>query len=101
MQRSLFLGFIKLHILHHADEGKVYGFELLRELSSHGYTLSPGTLYPILHRMLREGYLSRATEKTNGKLRKCYYITPDGQLALKEGREKARELLGEIDNTAD
>ena len=50
MIRDFFLGFVKIHILHHAAEGAVYGAAITAELRRHGYDLSPGTLYPILHR---------------------------------------------------
>ncbi|MEE8392587.1 MAG: helix-turn-helix transcriptional regulator, partial [Anaerolineae bacterium] len=49
MLRELFLGFIKIHILHHAGQEPVYGLWLIEELAHHGYTVSPGTLYPTLH----------------------------------------------------
>jgi DNA-binding PadR family transcriptional regulator len=44
-------GFIRLHILHHAVEGEIYGQWIIEELARHGYKLSPGTLYPMLHAM--------------------------------------------------
>jgi DNA-binding PadR family transcriptional regulator len=59
MLRQFFLGFIKLHILHHADEEPVYGLALIAEPRRHGYELSPGTLYPVLHQLERAGYLRR------------------------------------------
>lgn len=51
MIRDFFLGFVKIHILHHAEQEPVYGLALIEELRRHGYTLSPGTLYPILHQL--------------------------------------------------
>src|SRR5579864_4844765 len=59
--REFLLAFWKVHILYHADEQGVYGQWMLEELHHHGYRLSPGTLYPILARMARRGWL-RATE---------------------------------------
>ena len=47
--RNFFLGFIRLHILYHATQEQVFGLDLIRELARHGYSLSPGTLYPMLH----------------------------------------------------
>ncbi len=49
LQREILLGFWKVHILHHATEGPVVGQWMLTELRRHGYEVSPGTLYPILH----------------------------------------------------
>ncbi|NMC01995.1 MAG: PadR family transcriptional regulator, partial [Chloroflexi bacterium] len=50
LSRELFLGFVKAHILYHAGREAVYGLWLIEELARHGYELSPGTLYPILHK---------------------------------------------------
>jgi hypothetical protein len=51
--RDLYSGFIRLHILHHAVEGPVFGLEMAEELARHGYRISLGTLYPLLHGMER------------------------------------------------
>jgi hypothetical protein len=59
--REFLLAFWKIHILHHAAEQGVYGHWMLEELRRHGYRLSPGTLYPLLARMARRGWL-RSTE---------------------------------------
>ncbi len=95
--RDLFLGFVKLHILHHAGREAVYGLGLIEELGRHGYRLSPGTLYPILHGLEQEGMLACETRVVAGKLRKYYRLTTTGRMALREGRKKARELMKEIE----
>ena len=94
---GLFLGFVKLHILHHAGNEPVYGLWLIEELGRHGYRLSPGTLYPILHGLLEEHLLTCETRVVEGKARKYYRLTSAGRAALKEGKNKARELMGELD----
>jgi PadR family transcriptional regulator, regulatory protein PadR len=96
MIRDFFLGFIKLHILYHAAEAPVFGLDLIRELGSHGYDLSPGTLYPLLHKLERDGYLKAEQKVVGGKVRKYYTATRKGKTALAEARTKARELLDEI-----
>lgn len=101
MIRDLFLGFIKLHILYHATRESVFGLDLIRELERHGYSLSPGTLYPVLHALEREGYLVSQKEVVNGKVRKYYTATQEGKAALTEATVKARELLAEIQENSD
>ena len=96
LSRDLFLGFIKLHILHHAVRGPVYGLWLIEELDRHGYRLSPGTLYPVLHNLEEDGLLIGEKQVVEGKVRKYYRLTPAGQEALVDGREKAEELLREL-----
>ena len=94
--RDLYSGLMRLHILHHAVEGPVFGLGMAEELARHGYRISPGTLYPLLHGLTRKGYL-RATERRNGKsLRKVYRATPLGRKALQAAKVKVRELIGEL-----
>jgi len=90
------LGFIKIHILHHAAAQPVYGQALIHELQHHGYELSPGTLYPILHELERAGYLTREDCVVSGRWRKYYTATDTGRAALAEARDKIRELVDEV-----
>jgi len=94
--QDLLSGFIRLHILHHAAECEVYGQWIIEELGRHGYTLSPGTVYPMLHAMERRGYLTRREEKVGRSARKLYRATPEGRRALALATEKMHELIGEI-----
>ncbi len=94
--RKLFLGFIQVHILYHASKGPVYGVYMIEELKRHGYEVSAGTIYPILHSMVDEGLLSVEKKIVNGKLRKYSTITPKGEKVLDEAREKAEELVREL-----
>ena len=96
MLRQFFLGFIKIHILHHAGEEPVYGLALIAELRRHGYELSPGTLYPVLHQLETAGHLRRLDRVVNGKVRKYYVLTSRGGQALDEARGKIAELMGEV-----
>lgn len=96
MLRDFFLGFIKIHILHHATQEPVYGVALIEELAHHGYEISPGTLYPILHQLEKAGYLMCEPQNVGGKIRKYYTMTDKGQEALIEARLKIRELVDEV-----
>ncbi|MEW6540830.1 MAG: PadR family transcriptional regulator [Bacillota bacterium] len=96
MIREFFLGFIKIHILYHAEQEPVYGAYLIQELAGHGYEISPGTLYPTLHQMERRGYLKKEERVVMGKTRKYYSITQTGKAALEEARGRIRELVGEV-----
>ena len=87
---------IRLHILHHAVEGPIFGLAMVEELGRHGYRISPGTLYPLLQGLEKRGYL-RSSEQRNGRsIRKVYRATPLGKKALKAVRVKVGELFGEI-----
>jgi DNA-binding PadR family transcriptional regulator len=94
--RDLYSGLIRLHILHHAEKESIFGLGMMEELARHGYRLSAGTLYPILHGLEAKGYL-RATKHQNGRrLRLMYRVTPAGRRALVAAKAKVRELFGEL-----
>ena len=96
MDREFFLGFIKIHILYHASKEPIFGVEIIEELARHGYNISPGTLYPTLHRMEKAGYLKSNSKVVEGKQRKYYRATAEGKLVLKKSGEKIRELVSEV-----
>lgn len=93
---DLFSGFIKLHVLHHASEQPVYGLWLIEELSEHGYKVSPGTLYPLLHSLEESDLLKSYNETIGGKIRRYYSITAKGRRQLKKAKDQLVELMGEI-----
>ena len=94
--RGVFLAFVRVHVLHHAAEGRIFGLAMIEELRRHGYTLSPGTLYPILHSMVKAGFLRSADEVVNGKLRRYYEATAKGRRLLKQVKGRIQELLDEV-----
>lgn len=96
LDREFFLGFIKIHILYHASKGPIYGVEIAEELTRHGYHMSPGTLYPTLHRLEKEGYVEQSSKVIGGKVRKYYTITGPGLEAVSQARKKIKELVTEV-----
>ena len=94
--QELLSGLIRLHILHHAAEGDIYGQWMIEELARHGYRMSPGTLYPLLHGMEEKGYLESRQERAGRSVRRLYRATPLGREVFGLAREKVRELFGEI-----
>lgn len=94
--KDLYSGLIRLHILHHAGEEPIFGLGIIEELRRHGYELSPGTLYPMLHGLERKGYLRSRTPQTGGRERRLYRLTPKGRVVLRDAKEKVKELFGEL-----
>ncbi|WP_417812701.1 PadR family transcriptional regulator [Thalassospira alkalitolerans] len=94
--QDLLSGFIRLHVLHHATEEGLYGQWMIDELAQHGYRVSPGTLYPMLHSMERKGYLVSRTERAGRTQRRVYRATPYGIEALALAQEKILELFHEV-----
>lgn len=99
MLREILLGFVRVHVLHHAAEEPFYGAWMMDELASHGYDVSPGTLYPLLHRMEEDGYLQSEERTEGGRVRRYYAATALGREALAEARAKAAELTREVNPT--
>jgi PadR family transcriptional regulator, regulatory protein PadR len=94
--QDLLVGFVRLHILHHAAEGDLYGQWMIDELARHGYKMSAGTLYPMLHGMERKGYLKSHTKRGGRTYRRFYRATPLGRKALALVRTRMDELFSEI-----
>lgn len=93
---DIFVGLIRLHILHHAVEGDLFGFGMIQELRRHGYELSPGTLYPILHRLETRGLLASKKKTVAGRVRRVYRATSAGKRMLQDAKIKVRELFSEL-----
>jgi PadR family transcriptional regulator, regulatory protein PadR len=97
VSREILLGFWKAHILHHAEEGALHGHWMLTELREHGYSISPGTLYPLLQRMERLGWLKSRADRPGGpRSRRDYRLTAAGRKVLALVREQVRELHREL-----
>ncbi|MBI2303147.1 MAG: helix-turn-helix transcriptional regulator [Chloroflexi bacterium] len=93
---DLYAGFVHLHILYHTSKGPIFGLWIVEELARHGYQMSPGTLYPALHRLEHAGYLTSQRQLVQGHFRRVYSITPTGLEILVQAKDKVRELFGEL-----
>jgi PadR family transcriptional regulator, regulatory protein PadR len=94
--RDLYAGLIRLHVLHHAVKEPVYGLAMIEELGRHGYKLSAGTLYPVLHGLEKKGYLISTRKRVGSVERRVYRATKAGRAALTAAKEKVHELFGEL-----
>jgi DNA-binding PadR family transcriptional regulator len=94
--REFLRGAVPVHVLHHAAEGEVHGAWMAVELARHGYHISPGTLYPLLHRMQEAGLLASRSDVVAGRARRVYVATPAGRRALRDVRALVTELAGEV-----
>ena len=97
LNREVLLSFWKVHILHHAQRAPVHGQWILNELRHHGYEISPGTLYPLLQRMARLGWLKSKSDPDGGRrARRDYRLTAKGREILKNIRQSVVELHREV-----
>ena len=94
--RDIFRAFMRVHVLHHAAHEPVFGLAMIEELGRHGYAVSPGTLYPLLHSLEQSGYLRSYKEIAGGKLRRNYRATAKGRRLLAKVKGNIRELSAEV-----
>jgi DNA-binding PadR family transcriptional regulator len=94
--REFLRGAVRLHILHHATHGSVHGAWMAVELAGHGYRISPGSLYPTLHRMEAEGLIRSRREVVDGRARRTYVATAKGKRTLEATKRQLRELATEV-----
>jgi PadR family transcriptional regulator, regulatory protein PadR len=95
-KRELFDGLIRIHVLLHAAQEPIFGLAMMKELEQHGYSIGPGTLYPLLHGLERSGLLRSGSDRIEGRRRRIYKITAAGGRALAKAREKVDELYDEL-----
>lgn len=93
--RDLYSGLIRLHLLYHASKEPIFGLQMIEELGRHGYKVSPGTLYPLLHGMEKKGLL-RSTRPGSRNDRRVYRATPAGRKALVAAKQRVQELFSEL-----
>jgi DNA-binding PadR family transcriptional regulator len=94
--QELFIGLVRLHVLHHAAAEPIFGMGIMQELGRHGYRLGPGMIYPLLHSMERRGWLRSYPKLVEKRRRRTYRATPAGRKALRFARKQVRELYEEL-----
>ncbi|MFZ0547093.1 MAG: PadR family transcriptional regulator [Candidatus Promineifilaceae bacterium] len=93
-------GSTTLLILALLSEEPMYGYQISQELEqrSGGYfEMKEGLLYPLLHRMKREGLVSSKGQEASGARRRKYYaITAEGKQALKEQTQEWEMFMNKL-----
>jgi PadR family transcriptional regulator PadR len=96
IKRDVVLAFARVHVLHHAAEGAIFGLEMMQELKRHGYEIGPSMMYPLLHGLESSGALRSEERVVDGKVRRYYRATKSGNRLLAELRDKIAELVQEV-----
>lgn len=94
--QELLSGLIRIHILYHACKEPIFGLGMIEELQRHGYKMSAGTLYPMLHGLESRGLLRSRNVRLGRRGRRVYRATVSGRKALAKASEKVKLLLGEL-----
>ena len=78
-------GLVRLRVLRAASAtNAVCGVDLSADLAALGHSVSPGTLYPVLHDLEAAGWLKSTAKTVNGRRRRYYAITRKGRTQLDE-----------------
>lgn len=83
MDIQLKRGLIEICVLAAMLRGPTYGYQLIKDVEPY-MAISESTLYPILKRLESDGCISGRSMEHNGRLRKYYYISPDGLARITE-----------------
>ncbi|MBO5129063.1 MAG: PadR family transcriptional regulator [Oscillospiraceae bacterium] len=65
----------------------MYGYNLVKKLNDREIPMDANTLYPLMRRLEGQGLLKSQWETGEGKPRKYYQITPEGQEVLEKTKE--------------
>ncbi len=92
---ELIKGTLKTIVLKLLSENKrMYGYEItqkVKELTSDKIQITEGALYPTLHSLEEDGFLTTETEYIGKRVRKYYSLSP-------EGKNKAKEKVSELND---
>lgn len=95
--KELIKGTLRIVLLRLLDqEGRLYGYQMTKLVAARSageYQLSEGSLYPALHKLVKEGLLTTESETVNGRARRYYRITEAGRGAANTRRDEFRRFL--------
>ena len=92
MDGQLKRGMLDVCVLAAIRQADSYGYQILKDLKPY-VALSESTLYPILRRLEAAGQLAVRTAEHNGRLRKYYHITEQGQKRLEDFKAEWNEIV--------
>ena len=86
-------GLLEFAVLEVVSSKKVYAADILAKLQGTSFATGEGTLYPLLSRLKRDGFLEYSwAESDAGPPRKYYSLTPAGAERLKDVHQYWQEL---------
>ncbi len=101
IDKSLLSGSTSMLVLRLLEGKDMYGYEMiesLREKSQDVFQLKAGTLYPLLHSLESKEYVKSYEKEINGKMRKYYSLTKEGNKYLNEKKEEWQEYTKAVTN---
>jgi DNA-binding PadR family transcriptional regulator len=96
IDREFIRGFVKLYSLWRASKNEVCGAQIFDEMRALGFHLSAGTIYPTLHKLLRENDVTATSRIVNGRIRKFYRLTRKGRRELEEVQDRLKAVVRKV-----
>ncbi len=87
-----------------AEEGRMYGYQMTKRaeaVSDGRYQLTEGSLYPLLHKLEKDGLVTTEAESVSGRTRKYYRLTAAGRAAARDHLEEFREFMRTMQRVLD
>ena len=86
---------LELLVLTALEAGPGHGYSIIRairERSGGEFEVLEGSLYPVLHRLERDGLVSSSWSEVAGRRRRVYQLRPKGRATLDEQRGNWRRF---------
>ncbi len=105
IQADLIKGSLKTIVLKLLkEEGPMHGYAItqkVEKLTEGKIILTYGALYPVLHKLEKEGSLVTASENFNNRIRIYYALTPKGQTLVAEKIKELNEFIESLQRIVD
>lgn len=91
MSRELVAASARPLVLSILSDGESYGYAIIQEVARRSggkMEWTEGMLYPVLHRLEREGLIESRWDEGEGRKRKYYRLKREGRTALRQEREQ-------------
>lgn len=99
--KQLLKGTVSIMVLTVLRENDMYGYQIIKELeqrSENVFSLNEGALYPVLHKLETDAYISSYWEESEqGRKRKYYHLTKKGA-ALYESKFREWQIFSKSVN---
>jgi PadR family transcriptional regulator, regulatory protein PadR len=95
MRGEVLKNHLELLVLTALEAGPGHGYSIIRstrERSSGEFELLEGSLYPVLHRLERDGLVTSSWSEVGGRRRRVYELRPKGRTALEEQQRNWRRF---------
>lgn len=101
INKTMVQGSMAMLVLRLLDEKDMYGYEItdtLKQRSKDVFELKAGSLYPLLHTLERDGFVSAYEDDSSGKMRKYYKLTKEGNNYLNAKKAEWMEYQSAVTN---